>query len=281
MAVLNAPLDPVTIASLKGTLDYYLWRGIPVVRSWPKRPTMPRSAPVTAAYEDFKLTSQLISVIPIELQNAAHFWTDKTAWTWKDLWTAATYGNLYAQTPSALPEVSHLMPPLIPGSYYGMPATTAALTTLSTATGTIRAVPFFVPAQTDFDRLAIEITATTTGTIRLALYGPIVQTPANAALLIDSGTLTPAGTGLLQYTIGQGLAPGWYLLAYQTSLTRTVRAVAVASQLALLGQPTGAATAPASWLTLTQAYGPFPNTLGAGTTYQIGAIAPNILIRAM
>lgn len=36
MAKLNAPWDRDRIYGLKGILDFYTWKGIPVVRSWPR-----------------------------------------------------------------------------------------------------------------------------------------------------------------------------------------------------------------------------------------------------
>lgn len=280
MVVLDAPLDPVTVASLKGTLDYYLWRGIPVVRSWPRSPQMPRTAAVTEAYTDFGLTAQLISGIPLPLQEAAREWTKGTTWTWRDIWTAALYGNLYADDPEPLPEPDMTAAQLIAGQYYNGPTSTGALTTQSTATGTIWACPFYNPAYNDFDRIGIEITATTTGTIRLGIYGPFTDAPGTAPLVHDSGLLTPAGTGLLQQTIGLGLNPGWYLLCYQTSLTRTIRSVGAAEQPNVWGNPTGAAQRQTALITSARAYGAFPATLGAGIAYA-GADRPYVLLRAM
>lgn len=36
MAKLNAPWDNDRILGLKGTLDFYQWKGLNVVRSWPR-----------------------------------------------------------------------------------------------------------------------------------------------------------------------------------------------------------------------------------------------------
>lgn len=281
MAVLGAPLDPVTVSSLKGTLDYYVWRGLPVVRSWPKKPKMPRTAAVTAAYIDFGLTSKALSSLPIELQNAAVQLVALEDWTWKDVWTAALFGNLYADAPTPVPEVDTTAMPLIAGLYYSAPATAGALTTLSTPTGTIHAIPIYIPELTDIDRLGIDISATTTGTVRFAIYGPIVTTPQTAPLLIDTGTLTPSGTGLITYNAGISLLPGWYLLAYQSSLTRTVRAIAATNQIAVWGSTTGLNVGQSAYLTLAQAYGPFPSTLGASVAFSTNAARPQIVIRPM
>lgn len=280
MPVLGAPLDPVTVASLKGTLDYYLWRGIPVVRSWPRRPKMPRTAAVTASYQEFGQVAHYLSQIPIELRTQAEAQTVNTNWTWRDLWTAALYGNLYHPLKLELPSEPLNMPPLIPGRYYSMPATDAAPGTTSLATGTIRCVLFYVAELATFDQIAWEVTATTGGNDRVALYGPLSSDPSQTPLLIDSGNIAISSTGVKTFTIGQTLAPGWYLLGLQGSSTRTYRTIALGSFTAALGQGSAGSSRAAHGINITQAFGAFPNPLGTPSTYDNSANAPLIALRA-
>lgn len=42
------------IAGFKGTLDYYVWKGIPCVRKWPRSPGKKRSAAVEEQWLAFK-----------------------------------------------------------------------------------------------------------------------------------------------------------------------------------------------------------------------------------
>ena len=44
MAKLRVMPDSGTIMASRGRVDYYLWMGIPVARSWPRKSTQPRTA---------------------------------------------------------------------------------------------------------------------------------------------------------------------------------------------------------------------------------------------
>ena len=280
MPILDAPLDPVTVASLKGTLDYYLWRGLPVIRSWPRKPKMPRTPAVTQAFETFGQVARLFSQMDATAVQYGIDESNGTLWTWRDLWTAAVYGNLYEYPPEPVPGPELDMPPMQPGRYYGPPLTGAGLTTQSLATGTIRLLPLFVPNQQDFDQLATEVTATTGGTIRLGLYGPLSGDLATTPLILDSGTISVTGTGAQTFAIGISLAPGWYLLAVQTSLTRTFRGFPLANLITLWGSAAAANSVNAQSLSITRAYGPYPNPLGTPTPIN-NVIPPVLYARTM
>lgn len=61
MAKLASPWDNTRIKGMKGKLDFYLWKGIPVVRKWPYTPRdhlsprsvaqWPKFATVSASYK--------------------------------------------------------------------------------------------------------------------------------------------------------------------------------------------------------------------------------------
>lgn len=72
-----------------------MWRGLPVVRSWPRKyqgPPTPNQIPVQTAFGDYltRATATAPTLIAAEQQ-----FTARTAWTWRDAQVAAVYGTLY------------------------------------------------------------------------------------------------------------------------------------------------------------------------------------------
>jgi len=57
MAKLNALPSLEVIDTLKGTLDFYLWKGIPVVRKWPY---IPMSSRTPASLASAQLFGQIV-----------------------------------------------------------------------------------------------------------------------------------------------------------------------------------------------------------------------------
>lgn len=57
MPVLDALPSLEVINTLKGTLDYYYWKGIPVVRSWP---FIPMSSRTQASLDSAQLFGQIV-----------------------------------------------------------------------------------------------------------------------------------------------------------------------------------------------------------------------------
>lgn len=93
MPVLGAlPEEPVIIA-LRGKLDFYLWRGIPCCRSWPRAPTEPRSPAVQASGAVFAAFSRELPFIGAPWYEAALQWTQGERWTWRDFVTTLAYGQ--------------------------------------------------------------------------------------------------------------------------------------------------------------------------------------------
>lgn len=54
------------IDGFKGTLDFYLWKGIICVRSWPRSPGKKRSPLVEAQWPAFTIASRLWNELPLE-----------------------------------------------------------------------------------------------------------------------------------------------------------------------------------------------------------------------
>lgn len=280
MAVLGAPLDPVTVASLKGTLDYYLWRGVPVVRSWPRKPIQPRTPAVVNAYLEFGAIAKAITSIPLELQEEVKAYAKYTNWTWRDWWTAAMYGNMWEPFFEPYDTEIPNMPAMIPGRYYSTPGIDYAPSTASNALNILRTLPFYVPTLTNFDRIAWEITATTGGNDRAGIYGPFGIDPTLAPLVVDAGNLAIGSTGVKELTINVELVPGWYLLALISSATRTYRTIPNGSYIAGLGLQAAGNARPAHALTRAFTFGALPNPLGGPLTYDNANTTPVIWARA-
>lgn len=110
MAVIEGPVPPDVVHSTRGTLDYAVWRGIPYVRSWPRRFLQARSAPVQASAEAFASFSRRVqSTSPLLVAGLPTLRTARL-WTWKDAVTTAIYGNLYGPPQTIPPQELDAMP---------------------------------------------------------------------------------------------------------------------------------------------------------------------------
>lgn len=93
MAKITGDFDPETIKKFRGVLDYYYWRGLLVVRSWPRKPVLPRSPAVQQTASDFADTARQLSQLPLIFRDTTTEIVRDTAWTWRDAWTSALYGH--------------------------------------------------------------------------------------------------------------------------------------------------------------------------------------------
>lgn len=93
MARVTGDFQSEVIRAYKGVLDFYYWRGIGVVRGWPRKPVLPRNPAVQAAGQDFRDNSRALSALPIPLQISTAEEVRDTAYTWKDAWTTTIYGH--------------------------------------------------------------------------------------------------------------------------------------------------------------------------------------------
>lgn len=83
------------IRAFRKVLDFYCFRGSFAVRSWPRSPRMPRSAPVQATGAVFGTFSTDVAASAPEVRNVAESATASTRWTWKDLMVRAAYHKLH------------------------------------------------------------------------------------------------------------------------------------------------------------------------------------------
>ncbi len=59
MAKLTALPEQAIISGFKGTIDFYLWRGIPCARKWPRSPGHRRAPAVEAQWAAWTIATRL------------------------------------------------------------------------------------------------------------------------------------------------------------------------------------------------------------------------------
>lgn len=83
------------IDGMAGTIDYYYWKGIPCARSWPKKPSMPRSPAVQARNAEFAAIARSMPSVAPEARAAAEVMARQSPLTWKDVYTSILLGGTY------------------------------------------------------------------------------------------------------------------------------------------------------------------------------------------
>lgn len=167
----------------------------------------------------------------------------------------------------------HMHPGYVTGSRYLMQQVTGAASALNPGTGTIFLSPFFVPRPVAIDELSFEVTtAIAAGTARVGIYAAASGTPG--ALLIDSGALSCAATGMVSASVAITLRAGWYFSAFAKSSHMTFfRGVASANGISTwLPQPAGQLLVPTGLEALVT-YGAFPNPIVAAVRAGSGSPA--------
>lgn len=90
MAKLTSLPNTTIIDGLKGTLDFYVHKGIPCCRSWPQWKLTSRSPAVQAAAANFSAVAAALKLITPEVKAAYSFMARGNNWTWKD-WAFSLY----------------------------------------------------------------------------------------------------------------------------------------------------------------------------------------------
>lgn len=88
-----------TIDGFKGTIDYYMWRGIPCARKWPTWHTRTPTPAEAANQQRFSYANRLWSSASTVVKNACNEMAIGTPWTGKDLFVKGylkgmDYGDL-------------------------------------------------------------------------------------------------------------------------------------------------------------------------------------------
>lgn len=85
MARLDALPEQAIISAMKGTVDYYLWRGIPCARMWPRWPKRDPHPDEKANQDAFAYVQSHLSLLPDYLIDQYKRMAVGTPWTWRDL----------------------------------------------------------------------------------------------------------------------------------------------------------------------------------------------------
>lgn len=96
MPLLDSLPDPDTIKRWEGQLDYYVWRGLPIVRKWPIMTVKTRSPAVQAQQAAYFQWLRDASQTAAPLRLTALAQTKGSHWTWRDILCFAVRGNLYS-----------------------------------------------------------------------------------------------------------------------------------------------------------------------------------------
>lgn len=95
MAVIaNLPALDI-ISGFKGTLDFYLWKGIACVRSWPRSPTLERTQAVQAQWPAFAKASRLWSQLSPAVQAAYVETASGSSISGRDLFVKGYISGIY------------------------------------------------------------------------------------------------------------------------------------------------------------------------------------------
>jgi len=76
--------DENKIATLKGLVDFYYYKGVPVARSWPKSPTLPRNENVQKGMAVFTAAAHLMKETSPEVIDAWKEMARHSPQTWRD-----------------------------------------------------------------------------------------------------------------------------------------------------------------------------------------------------
>ena len=95
MAKLGRFPDSGTVIAMRGRVDFYLWKGTPVARAWPRRSTQPRTAGEIASSQRFTWYTKLTGALD---PRTAAAWRRMVAGhghgiTWVDGYRAAIGGR--------------------------------------------------------------------------------------------------------------------------------------------------------------------------------------------
>lgn len=89
MAVIKEMPGLKIISGFRGVLDFYYWRGIPVVRKWPRKPITSRNPNVRAQWPIFTASTRLWNQLSPSVRQAYTDMASSTRFTGRDIFTRA------------------------------------------------------------------------------------------------------------------------------------------------------------------------------------------------
>lgn len=143
------------------------------------------------------------------------------------------------------------------------------------------AIPFVVPKSCTLDRIAINVTVGAADKLaRLGIYGDSSIIPNN--LLLDTGDLSVAASGVVTSTISQVLQGGaLYWLAFVSNGTPTIRTYNnFSNPTSILGTDNTLGTSALAGYKKTITYGALPNPFNGGGVYS-GLSYPAVYVRIL
>lgn len=96
MAILTALPSLDIISGFKGTIDFYLWMGIPVARSWPRSPGHDRAPAVEAQWPAFRIAATAWDNLDEATQDAYRHMAAGTDFTGRDMFARSYLSGLFA-----------------------------------------------------------------------------------------------------------------------------------------------------------------------------------------
>lgn len=95
MAILTALPHQAIIDGFKGKIDFYLWRGIPCARKWPRSPGHLRAQAVMEQWTDFAYAASAWNLLSEEIQEAYRALAVGSGLSGRDLFTRSYLTGLY------------------------------------------------------------------------------------------------------------------------------------------------------------------------------------------
>lgn len=89
MATLKVIPEQTIISMFRGLIDFYLWKGIPCARRWPRSPGKRRSPLLTPAIQRLAYASWLYAIATPPITQAYQSISSNTGLSNKDYWVRA------------------------------------------------------------------------------------------------------------------------------------------------------------------------------------------------
>ena len=143
-------------------------------------------------------------------------------------------------------------------------------------------MPFIAGRGGTIDRIAVNVTTlAASGVMRCGIYDSTSDTNLYPnALILDSGELSTASTGVKSATVSQALTAGklyWFVTLTGTAAP-TLRALAATDLHSIFNLDNTLGTAPGRYLQVALAYGALPSTFTASASVTTGTV-PAVFVR--
>lgn len=89
MAVLTQMPEQAIIDQFKGLIDFYLWKGIPCARRWPRWGKREPTPEEKANQDKFAYCNAIAPYLPEYIKDQYKRMAAGTSLTWRDLWVRA------------------------------------------------------------------------------------------------------------------------------------------------------------------------------------------------